>query len=148
KAAPIVIGLRFRWPLDASRGVVLLLGLLAGCAALCATAYTLARLFAPLSRPSGEPEVDSPWRRVLAGLGASPRQRWNDAFPLILGVVVVLLFWRGPVTNASVHTYVYPERYVVPLSTALMLLLARLFSDIGTWSPGSQVHMEAPLPGV
>lgn len=137
KAVPIVLGIRFRWPLHVPSAIVALIGVVAGIVALCALMYTLARVLAPSTALDS---MRSPWRRALARFAASPRQRWNDAFPLLLGVIITLMFWRSSATNAPVSTYVYPERYVVPLITTLVLLLARLLGDLGTWLSRSEAQ--------
>lgn len=137
KAVPIVLGIRFRWPLHVPSAIAVLIGVLAGIVELCALMYTLARLLAPSKALDG---IRSPWRRALVSFAASPRQRWNDVFPLLLGVIITLMFWRSSATNAPINTYIYPERYVVPLITTLVLLLARLLGDLGTWLSRSEAQ--------
>jgi hypothetical protein len=127
RAVPVVLGIRFRWPLAGPGALTLVLGLCAAIIAVCALLYTLARLLAPTlsGATSG-----SAWRQRLSDLAAPGRQRWNDAFPLLLVIVIPVIYWRNQAGTGIVTNFANTERYVLPLCTALVLLLARLLGDM------------------
>jgi hypothetical protein len=120
-AIPRVTGMEYLWahlggPLTYGIGVC------AGIFAACAFAYGLLRLV-----PATADWYSAWYARLLQRL----HDRWVEALPLLLIVIVLIVFWRVPneltaLAAQSLHND--GARYALPLTTGLTILLAGLFA--------------------
>jgi hypothetical protein len=133
-AVPRVASVAIPW---AEGGVPVVLAgasaVVAGVVCVAAFGHTLASALSRMrtAQPGGE---------TLPAGGPQPRpDRWALALPLLLLAVIFVVYWRSPAANQIFYitkgvVYVIGDsggRYALPVTTALTLLLARLFTDVG-----------------